>query len=77
MDYSPLIDSVEASLCHTFPVRLLQVLTHPGNKVVFESPLYQLMKEIWGNELVDVGVREVVCKGLAEAMFHDKYLTRT
>lgn len=41
-----------------------QVLTHPFNEVILECSFDELMQNIGSKELMDVGARKVVCKGL-------------
>jgi hypothetical protein len=41
-----------------------KVFAHPLNKVVLEYPLDELVEQVGSDELVDVGVGEVVCERL-------------
>lgn len=43
---------------------LLKILLHPSNEVVLKGPLYYLMEEVGGKQLVDIGMGEVECKRL-------------
>lgn len=42
----------------------MKVDTHPFYKVVLEYPFDELVKKIWREQLVDIGTRKTVCKGL-------------
>ena len=42
----------------------IEVVAHPFYKVIFKSPLYYLMEEVWRNKFIDVGAGEVVGKRL-------------
>ena len=41
-----------------------QVFVDPSDDVVLEGSLHDLMEEVGGEELVDIGLREMVGKGL-------------
>jgi len=45
-----------------------QVLTHPFDEVILKCSFDELMQNIGSKELMDVGVRKVVCKGLWSAI---------
>ena len=44
----------------------LQVFVYPGDNMVFERSLYQLMEKIWRNEFVDVCTGEVRSERLVD-----------
>ena len=41
-----------------------QVFVDPSDDVVLEGSLHDLMEEVGGEELMDIGLREMVGKGL-------------
>jgi hypothetical protein len=41
-----------------------QIFLNPGDQVILEGALDELMKNVWGNKTMDVGTRKVVCKRL-------------
>ena len=41
-----------------------QVFLDPGNQVILEGALDELVKNVWGNNTMDVGTRKVICKRL-------------
>lgn len=43
---------------------VFKVLTDPLDKVILEYPFDKLVKQIWSDELVDVGVGKVLGKWL-------------
>lgn len=46
----------------------LEVITYPLNEVILKCPFDKLMEQIWGNELIDVGAREIIGERLARKM---------
>lgn len=42
-----------------------KIITYPSNKVVFKCSLDNLVKDITGEDFVDVGTWKVICKWLA------------
>ena len=53
-------------LCMCRPVLLLKILFHPHNQVIFESTLDELVQEVQGQQLVDVGTWEIRCEWLMQ-----------
>ncbi len=53
-------------LDRTCLVLALEVLFDPKNKVVLESSLYYLMKEVGRYQLVNISVWEIIGEGLQE-----------
>ena len=51
-------------LCLFFSMLQVQIIIHPGHKVVFEDTFDELMKQIWCKEHVDISMREAVSKWL-------------
>ena len=45
---------------------LLKILFHPHNQVIFESTLDELVQEVRGQQLVDVGTWEIRCEWLMQ-----------
>ena len=43
-----------------------EVFTHPCYEVVLEHAFDELVQQIWGKQLMDIGTRETVCKGLSK-----------
>jgi len=43
---------------------IFKILLDPGNKMVLESTLYSLMKEVGSKQFMDICTREVSCKWL-------------
>lgn len=60
----PAINLVQNGLGFCFPMLVFEVLTDPLNEVILEYPLDELVKQIWSDELVDVGVGKVLGKWL-------------
>lgn len=48
-----------------------EIFTHPFNQVVLECAFNQLMQQVRSKQLVDVGMREVICEGLCSTMVSD------
>ncbi len=61
----PPVDCSEV-LDRTCLVLALEVLFDPKNKVVLESSLYYLMKEVGRYQLVNISVWEIIGEGLQE-----------
>ena len=53
-------------LCMRRPMLLLKILFHPHNQVIFESTLDELVQEVRGQQLVDVGTWEIRCEWLMQ-----------
>lgn len=64
MNHLPSIDIIHDALCIFLRVHLVEVLLNPINQVVFECPFDKLVKDIGGNEFVDVGASKIIRKGL-------------
>ena len=47
---------------------VFKILAHPINEMVLENPLDKLVKEVWHDQLVDVGVRKVLRERLARCV---------
>lgn len=43
---------------------MFKVFTHPLNEVILEYTLDELVKQVWGDKFIDVGIWEVFCKWL-------------
>jgi hypothetical protein len=41
-----------------------KIFSHPGHEMIFKCSLYNLMKKVRRDKLVDVGTGEIICKGL-------------
>ena len=44
----------------------VKVVLNPGDEVVFESSLNELMKKVWGNQFMDVCSWEVIREWLKD-----------
>ena len=42
-----------------------QVIFNPSDEVIFERALDELVEDITGDQFIDVGTREVICKRLS------------
>jgi hypothetical protein len=51
-------------------MRDTKVVLDPGDEVVLESSLDDLMKNVWGDQFMDIRSREVICEWL------DNYVSR-
>ena len=60
----PTIDIRHNTSCARFPVNKDQIIFNPLNQVVFETTFYNLVEEIWCDELVDVGTWKRVSEWL-------------
>jgi len=47
-------------------VSFFKIVVDPGNQMVLENPLNKLMKEIWSDEFMYVGPREIIGEWLCE-----------
>ena len=60
---------------------LLQIFFNPGNEVVFERSLDELMEDVRRDQLMDISSREVVCEGLfngeCKSYVHQYYTFRS
>jgi len=64
MAHSPSINFVQNRLGFCFAVLVFKVFTHPLDEVVLEYSFDELVKQIWSDELIDVGIGEVFSKWL-------------
>lgn len=62
---SPLVNIVYSPLSFAFTVGKFQVFLHPIYEMVLKSSLDELVQDIRGDELVYIGMGEIVCKWLA------------
>lgn len=60
----PSINVVEDPLGACFAVCSNKVLADPGDQMIFECALDELMKNVWCNHLVDVSTGEIICEWL-------------
>lgn len=61
---SPPINFIKVLLPRSFTVDLLDVLADPRNEMILESAFDYLMEEIGGDELINIGAREIVSERL-------------
>ena len=47
---------------------VFKILAHPINKMVLKNPLDKLVKEVWRDQLMDVGMRKVLREWLARCV---------
>ena len=61
---SPLINIIHNLLCCSLWMVGVDVILHPWHQMVLESPFNQLMKQIWSEKLMNIGMLEVICEWL-------------
>ena len=49
-------------LCHS--ILLLDISGNPVDKMILEGPLYELVKDVRGQEFINVGSWKVICERL-------------
>jgi len=57
-------------------MEVVEVISNPRNKMIFECAFNNLMQEVTRYELVDIRVRKVVCERL-EMMVSDSHTSRS
>ena len=62
--HAPFINPIKHLLQLGCSVSLLKELLNPFDEVVFESALYCLVKEVRGNQFMNVGAGKIRCKRL-------------
>ena len=60
----PVVNIIKNPICFCAAMDRYQVFLNPGHQVILEGALDELMKNVWGNETVDVGTRKIICKRL-------------
>lgn len=55
-----MIDIIEYFFCFFFSMSFFKIVVDPGHQMVFENPFNKLMKEIWSDEFMYVGPREII-----------------
>ena len=43
---------------------VLKIFAHPVDEVIFEYTLDELMEDVWGDQLINVCVQEMISEGL-------------
>ena len=76
MTLLPSIDFIQDRVGFCFAVLTLKVFTHPLNEVILKHSLNELVKQIWSDKLIDVGVGEVVSKRLESSEGTDQLIVR-
>jgi hypothetical protein len=61
---SPPINFIQNSFALCLPMHIFKILYHPLNEVVLEYPLYDLVKEVRGDQFIDVRIGEVFSERL-------------
>jgi hypothetical protein len=56
----PMIDIVKYFFCLFFAMSFFKIVVDPGYQMVLENPFNKLMKEIWSDEFMYVGPREII-----------------
>jgi hypothetical protein len=64
MEYVPPVDIVKYFLRMRFTMMQIEIFDDPIDKVVLKCPLDNLVQNIRGNEVVNIGTGEIVCKRL-------------
>jgi len=60
----PPIDFIQNYFTLRLPMLFFEILHHPLNKVIFEHSLDNLVKEVRGDEFIDVCMRKVLSEWL-------------
>jgi hypothetical protein len=60
----PAVDIIKNPICFLAAMGRYQVSLDPGDQVILEGALDELMKNVRGNKRMDVGTRKVICKRL-------------
>jgi hypothetical protein len=60
----PAVDIIKNAVRLSTAMDRYQVLLDPGDQVILERALDELMKNVWGNKMMDVGTREIIRKRL-------------
>jgi hypothetical protein len=61
---SPAIYVIHNFVRLRLPMLENQIFPNPGNQMILESPLNELMKQVGRQHLVNIGTREVICEWL-------------
>lgn len=56
----PMINIIKYFFCPSFAMSFFKIVIDPGYQMVLKNPFNKLMKEIWSNELMNVGPREII-----------------
>ena len=60
----PTVDIIKNPICFCAAMDRNEVFLNPGDQVILEGALDELMKNVWGNKTMDVSTRKVICKWL-------------
>jgi hypothetical protein len=64
--FSPTVYLIQNILSLCLSILQFKVVNHPLNKVIFEHAFDELMKKVWGDEFVDVGIGKMFSEWLRE-----------
>jgi hypothetical protein len=56
----PMINIVKYVFCFFFAMSFFKIVIDPSYQMVFENPFNELMKEIWSDEFMYVGLRKII-----------------
>ena len=72
MKFSPTINLIQSCLSPHLSLSNFKVVDYPLNQVIFEYTFDELMEEVRGDELIDVGIRKVLGKWLGARLRRQK-----
>jgi hypothetical protein len=61
---APMIDVIQNSVCSCLSVFQDQVFFYPCYKVILKCSFYYLMKQVGGNQFMDISPRKIIRKWL-------------
>ena len=60
------ISQYNSPLCRS--ILLLDISGNPVDKMILEGPLYELVKDVQGQEFINVGSWKVICERLSKKL---------